>query len=77
MRRIKLRRKRNRNVWGYAYPVEYRIDLDPDLQAKSLMEIASHEVCHVVFPHLDESSVDLLGKQIADVLWRLKFRQED
>jgi hypothetical protein len=57
-----------------AYPLTHKIDLDPDLEGKNLIEIAVHEVSHVVFPHLDEATVDLLGKQCADVLWRLKFR---
>ena len=77
MRRISIRRKRNKNAWGMAYPDSYRIDLDPDLEGKNLIEIAIHEVSHVVFPHLDESSVELLGKQCADVLWRLKFRASE
>lgn len=76
MRRISIRRKRNKNAWGMAYPDLYRIELDPalDLDDKNLIEISVHEVAHVVFPHLDEATVDLLGKQCADVLWRLKFR---
>lgn len=74
MRRISIRRKRNKNAWGMAYPLKYKIDLDPALEGKNLIEIAVHEVSHVVFPHLDEATVDLLGKQCADVLWRLKFR---
>ena len=74
MRRISIRRKRNKNAWGMAYPLTHKIDLDPVLEGKNLIEIAVHEVSHVVFPHLDEATVDLLGKQCADVLWRLKFR---
>ena len=74
MRRISIKRKRNKNAWGMAYPDAHKIELDPALEGKDLIEIAVHEVSHVVFPHLDEATVDLLGKQCADVLWRLKFR---
>lgn len=77
MRRIRFRHKRNRGVWGLAFPDEYRIELDPDLEGKSEIEITAHEITHVVFPHLAEQDVELLGKHIADVLWRLGFRRED
>jgi len=74
IRRISIRRRRNKGAWGMAYPDLHKIDLDPVLEGKNLIEISVHEVAHVVFPHLDEATVDLLGKQCADVLWRLKFR---
>lgn len=77
MRRISIRRRRNKNAWGMSYPESYKIDLDPDLTGKDLLEISVHEVAHVVFPHLNEESIDLLGKQCADVIWRLKFRIPD
>jgi|SanBayMetagenome_1026888.scaffolds.fasta_scaffold46138_2 hypothetical protein len=77
MRRISIKRKRNKNAWGMAYPDRYRVEIDPDLEGKNLIEIGIHEVTHVVFPHLDEASVDLLGKQCADVLWRLGLRTKE
>ena len=77
MRKIRYRHKRNRGVWGLAYPDEWKIELDPEMGDKLLLEVASHEVTHVVIPDLDEAAVDRLGKQIADVLWRLGFRRED
>ncbi len=77
MRRISIRRKRNKGAWGMAYPDGYKVELDPALEGKNLIEIAVHEVSHVVFPHLDEESVALLGKQCADVLWRLGVRTKE
>jgi hypothetical protein len=77
MRKIRYRFKANPGVWGLAFPDQWRIELDPALDDKTLLDIASHEVTHVVIPDLDEAAVDRLGKQIADVLWRMGFRRED
>jgi hypothetical protein len=77
MRKIRIARKRNPGCWGLAFPAEWRIELDDRLHDKTLLDIATHEVAHVVIPDLDESAVDRLGKHVADVLWRLGFRRED
>jgi hypothetical protein len=77
MRKVRIARKRNHGCWGLAFPHEWRIELDPELDDKTLLDIATHEVAHVVIPDLDESAVDRLGKHVADVLWRLGFRRED
>jgi hypothetical protein len=77
MRKIRIARKRNPGCWGLAFPGEWRIELDDRLHDKTLLDIATHEVAHVVIPDLDESAVDRLGKHVADVLWRLGFRRED
>lgn len=77
MRKVRFKHKRNAGAWGMAYPAEWRIELDPDLDEKTLLDIAVHEVTHVVIPDLDEAAVDRLGKHVADVLWRLGFRQEN
>lgn len=77
MRRIRFRHKRNRGVWGYGYPEEFRIELDPELEPKTEMDIAIHEGLHVLFPHLREDEVDNAGKTLADLLWRIGFRLKD
>lgn len=74
MRKIRIARKRNHGCWGMAYPKQWRIELDPHIEEKTLLDIATHEVTHVVLPMLDEEAVDLLGRHVADVLWRLGFR---
>jgi hypothetical protein len=75
MRRIRYCHKRNRGVWGLAFPDEWRIELDPALDDKTLMDIAIHEAAHVVIPSLDEHEVDRLGRHAADLLWRLGYRR--
>ena len=79
MRKIRIVRKRNPGCWGMAYPsgCGYRIELDPDLDEKTLLDIGVHETVHVVCPDLSEEAVDRIGKHCADVLWRLGFRRED
>ena len=77
MRRIRYKRKRNRGAWGMAYPIEYRIEIDPVLEPRTEMDIALHEGLHVLFPYLPEEAVDDAGKTLADLLWRLGFRRDD
>ena len=77
MRRIKVVRKRNPGCWGMAYPGKRMIDIDPECLDQTLLEIGIHESLHVEIPDLDESAVDRAARSIADVLWRLGFRQEE
>jgi hypothetical protein len=76
MRKVRIRHKRNPGVWGLAFPHEWRIELDPELDDKTLLDIAIHETVHVVAPDLSEECVDRIGRQCADVLWRLGFREK-
>lgn len=59
-----------------AWPLEYRIEIDPDLEPRTQMDIALHEGLHVLFPYLPEDAVDEAGKTLADLLWRLGYRRE-
>lgn len=77
MRKVKFRFKRNIGCWGMAYPDEWRIELDPYLDEKTLIDIAVHETTHVVAPDLSEEATDRIGRHVADVLWRLGFRREE
>ena len=77
MRRIHYRHRRNRGCWGKAYPDRWRIELDPDLDEKTLLDISLHEGLHVLFPIIDEQEIDNAGKTLADLLWRLGFRLKD
>ena len=62
-------------MWGLAFPHEWRIEIDPALDDKTLLDIAIHEAAHVVLPDLDEAQVDRLGRHAADLLWRMGFRR--
>lgn len=74
MRKIRIARKRNHGVWGLAHPKAWMIELDPQLDEKTLIDIAVHETAHLVLQDLDEEAIDRLGRHCADVLWRLGFR---
>jgi hypothetical protein len=77
MRKVRFKFKRNAGCWGLAFVEENRIELDPYLDEKTLIDIAIHETTHVVAPDLSEECVDRIGRACADVLWRLKFRREE
>lgn len=75
MRKIRYCYKRNRGMWGLAFPHEWRVEIDPALDDKTLLDIAIHEAAHVVLPSLEEAQVDRLGRHAADLLWRMGFRR--
>jgi hypothetical protein len=77
MRKVRFKFKRNPGCWGLAFVEQHRIELDPYLDDKTLIDIAIHETTHVVAPDLSEECVDRIGRACADILWRLKFRREE
>jgi hypothetical protein len=77
MRRIRFTHKRNRGCWGKAYLNEFRIELDPELEGKTEMDIAIHEGLHILFPWASEEDVNTAGTTLADLLWRLGYRRKD
>jgi hypothetical protein len=77
MRKIRYRFKKNPGVWGLAFPDQWRIELDPDMHEKTLMDIAIHEATHVVCPYLTEDTVNAVGIHVADLLWRLGYRKHE
>lgn len=74
-RPIQIDWKRSSVAWGYAYIDEHRIELDPRMTDEKLLEVAAHEVAHIILPQLDEATITLLGRHIGDVLYRLSFRR--
>jgi len=64
-------------AWGYAYPDEHRIELDERMSDKRLLEIAAHEAAHIVAPYLDEAAIDLIGRHVGSVLYRIGFRRTE
>lgn len=75
MRRIRYRLKRNAGVWGLAFPHQNRIEVDPDLDDRTMLDICIHEALHVLFEDLCEESVNNAGISISDLLWRLGYRR--
>jgi len=74
---IKIDWKRSESVYGMAYPLEHRIELDDRMTDTTMIEVAAHEVTHVILPVLDEEAVELLGRHIANVLTRLGFQRHE
>jgi predicted SprT family Zn-dependent metalloprotease len=72
-RKIRIDWRKSETAWGVAYCEDHRIELDPRMTDETLLEVASHEVAHIVLPFLDEEAVELLGRHIGDVLTRLGF----
>jgi hypothetical protein len=76
-RKIKIEWQEMKTTWGLAYPDDKpaRMVLDPRMDCTTLLDVASHETIHIVAPYLEEDEVELLGRQIGDVLSRLGFKR--
>jgi len=77
MRRIRFAHQRNPGDWGLAFPHESRIEIDPALDGKTMLDISIHEGLHCLMPFLEETTIDEAGKSLADLLWRMGYRRED
>lgn len=77
-RPIKIVWRKSPKVWGLADHTKHTIWLDPRMDDKTLLEIAPHEIIHILFPMLDEEAAELYGKHCSDVLTRIGFaRNQD
>ena len=61
--------------WGWAYPDEWRIQIDSRMDDRTALSKAPHESLHVLFPWMGEDYVDWGGDHIGSVLWRMGFRR--
>lgn len=75
--RIKIKWMRSDKAWGYADCDAMVIYLDDRMDDKTLIEIATHETAHIVLPVLDETAIDMLGKQVAEVLTKIGFSRHN
>lgn len=76
-KKIKIVLKPLSGIWGRAYQDHREIELDSRMDDFVMLSTASHEVLHILFPWMTEAAVDNAGEEIADVLFRLKFRRTD
>lgn len=76
-RKIRIKLKPMSKAWGQAYDAERVVELDPRMDDHTMLQIAPHEVLHLLFPWISEESINEAGIDIGDVLWRLGFRRVD
>lgn len=74
-KQIKIEYGKFRRHWGWAFPNEWRIQLDSRMDDRTALSKAAHETIHVCLPQLDEEYVDFTGDHIGCVLWRMGFRR--
>ena len=74
--RIKWMRTPANGNWGMAIPEKKTIYLEERMDDRTMMDVAMHEVAHVMFPMLDEEAVNEFGIVAADVLTRIGFKRE-
>jgi hypothetical protein len=77
MRRIRFTHKRNRGVWGLAFPEDMRIEIDPALDDFTHLDIVCHEALHCLYPKDGEAKINSNGTMLASLLWRLGYRREN
>ena len=62
---------------GMAFQDDRIIFLDSRLKGFDYLETAVHEILHCQFVKLNEITIQARGKEMADLLWNLGFRQVD
>jgi len=73
--KLKYRRLGREKAWGQAYCGENMIEIDPALRGKHKLEIILHEAMHIQNPLWEEEEVIRKSKQMANLLWRERYRQ--
>lgn len=76
-RSIKIELKPLPKDWGQAYEDARVITLDPRMDDHTMLQIAPHEVLHILFPWMTEEAVNEAGIEIGDVLYRLGYRRTE
>jgi len=64
-------------AWGMATtdPTHPLIEIDPRLSPRRELEVLCHEQLHISLPHLAESEIDRLGKEMSRTLWSQNYRR--
>jgi len=62
---------------GMAFTDDRLIILDQRLKGFDYFETAVHEILHCQFPKLPEITIQARGREMAELLWSLGFRQVD
>jgi len=60
---------------GLCWQGEGLIEVDPRLKAKPALDTLIHEMLHHYAPDWSESKVTRTATQMADILWRSRFRR--
>lgn len=62
-------------LWGWCDYDEKTLFVEQKLKAHDFMDTIIHEHLHWYFPDLNEKTVERIATQIADSLWKLRFRR--
>ena len=62
------------SIYGYAYPNEGRIEIDPRQCTKEYLDTLIHEMLHCFFPTLAEKHIARTAAKIARQIWKRNYR---
>jgi len=72
---IKVVRKKLRKARGYCYMFPPKIEIDSRLEGLEELEVYIHEFTHHIQPYLDEDTVDKIGKDMSEFLFKHGYRK--
>ena len=73
--KIQERKLGRERALGQCWQGEGLIEIDPRLKAKPALDTLIHEMLHHYAPDWGETKVRTTATQMADILWRQRFRR--
>lgn len=64
-----------KDVLGFAYKDEARVEIDPRQCSKEFLDTLIHELIHCFFPNMDEEYVEKMSTKIANQIWSKGYRR--
>lgn len=77
MKRFRIIYKNLKKVWGYAVLDDMTIEMDVRCKGKKHLEIAIHEMIHLLWKDESEEEVERKSIIMTNTLWHEKYRRID
>ena len=77
LKKIKVRERKLRYYYGYAYPDKSLVEITPNLKPRQYLDTLIHEILHVMYPNDSESKISQNASTITHHIWKKGYRRID
>ena len=74
IKKLKIQEVPLKNHFGFAFKDEYRIEIAPCKNGRSLMSTYAHEIAHLILPDASETKIKQIAAIFTKALWGAGFR---